>query len=148
MTVHVVKVREGFELPRRTRARQQAHLLETIAVAQAQVRAALAREPQRFLLAGDRTINATGAVLTSPVVWPDGVVGAYTGTASVYDGQTDGYVITWPGPGGTLFYRSPAPTRDATGRVTNRPPLVISTTDGGVTSGYGADAYGSDAYGG
>jgi len=149
VTVHVVKVGEDFALPRRTRDRQQARLNATLEAMQAKIRAALARDPERYLMVGDRTVNAGGAVVSSPVVWPDGVVGAYSATvADATSGRVNSYLVTWPGPTGTLFYRQPPVTRNAAGQVVGRPALVIGTSDTGVTSGYGADAYGSDPYGG
>ena len=85
-----------------------------------------ARDPDA-LFAGVITYNASGAPTAASVVWPDGVGGTYTGTASTtFPGSVDSYTITRAGSP-TVTYTQPAVTRDATtGNITNRPPIVKS----------------------
>ena len=81
----------------------------------------LARTPE-VLFSGPITLTA-GAPTSAAVTWPDGTVGAYTGTPSVaFPGSIDSYTITR----GTVTYTQPAVTRDSAGNITNQPAITVS----------------------
>lgn len=83
---------------------------------------ALARTPEA-IISGTITRDAGGSPLSAPVTWPDGVTGTFTGTPSpTYAGALDSYTITH----GTRTYTQPAVTRNASGAITNQPPITVS----------------------
>lgn len=85
----------------------------------------LARDPAQ-LFTGAVTNDAGGAPVSASVVWPDGVTGTYSGTASTeFPGAVDAYTVTRTGTP-VLTYTQPAVTRDASGRITNRPAITVS----------------------
>lgn len=85
----------------------------------------LARDPEQ-LFTGAVTNDADGAPISASVVWPDGVTGTYSGTASTtFPGAVDAYTITRTGTP-VLTYTQPAVTRDTSGYVTNRPAITVS----------------------
>ena len=77
-----------------------------------------------LLITGDLTRDTNGAVISAPVVWPDGDTGLFTATivSSLYPGAIDAYTITK----GSRVFTQPEVTRDESGAVTVRPPIVIS----------------------
>jgi len=83
--------------------------------------AQLARDPSQLFVG---TVTLTdGAPTSAAIVWPDGVVGVYTGTPSAtFPGSIDSYTLTH----GTTTYTQPAVTRDASGNITNQPAIVVS----------------------
>jgi len=82
-----------------------------------------ARTPEA-LWTGTRTVDANGAVTSSPVIWPDGTTGVYTGTPSTaFPGSIDAYTITH----GTTAYTQPTVTRDTNGNITNQPAITEVT---------------------
>lgn len=86
---------------------------------------ALARVPEA-LFSGSVTVNADGAPTSANVLWPDGVAGVYSGTASgAFPGAVDSYTIT-RATTPTKTYTQPAVTRNAAGAITNRPPILTS----------------------
>lgn len=86
---------------------------------------ALARDPEA-LFAGAVVRDINGAPTSAVVLWPDGVEGTYSGTASVnFPGSISAYTITRVGAP-TVTYTQPAVTRDANGYITNRPPITVS----------------------
>jgi len=86
----------------------------------------LARDPSQ-LFAGAVTRDANGTPTSAVILWPDGVTGNYSGTASVsFPGAVSAYTVTRAGSP-TVTFTQPAVTRDATtGLVTNRPPITVS----------------------
>jgi hypothetical protein len=83
--------------------------------------AQLARDPSQ-LFVGAVTLT-DGAPTSAAIVWPDGVIGAYTGTPSAtFPGSIDAYTLTH----GATTYTQPAVTRDASGNITNQPAIVLS----------------------
>ena len=75
------------------------------------------------LWTGTRTLDANGAVISSAVLWGDGITGTYTGTPSAtFPGTIDSYTITR----GTVTYTQPAVTRDSAGNITNQPAITVS----------------------
>jgi len=81
----------------------------------------LARDPSR--LWGGVVTYTSGAPTSAAVLWPDGTVGVYTGTASTaFPGSIDAYTITK----GAVTYTQPAVTRDASGNITLQPAIVVS----------------------
>jgi len=86
-----------------------------------------ARDPEA-MFTGAITRDADGAPAAASVVWPDGIGGDYTGTASTLaPGSVDAYVVTYAGTEGTVTYTQPTVTRDGvTGQVVNRPPIEVS----------------------
>lgn len=86
----------------------------------------LARDPSQ-LFAGAVTYDANGAPTSAVILWPDGVTGNYSGTASAsFPGSVSAYTVTRVGSP-TVTFTQPAVTRDATtGNVTNRPPITVS----------------------
>lgn len=86
---------------------------------------ALARDPSQ-LFSGSVTPDANGAPTSASVKWPDGVTGVYSGTASAtFPGSVDAYTVTRTGTP-TLTYTQPAVTRNASGHITNRPPITVT----------------------
>ena len=85
-----------------------------------------ARNPEA-MFTGTITYNASGAPTAAAVVWPDGVGGAYAGTASTaFPGSVDAYTIT-RNETPVKTFTQPGITRDSTtGNVTNRPPITVS----------------------
>ena len=82
----------------------------------------LARDPSQ-LFVGAVTLT-DGAPTAAAIVWPDGVVGAYTGTPSAtFPGSIDAYTLTH----GATTYTQPAVTRDANGDITNQPAITEET---------------------
>lgn len=85
----------------------------------------LARDPGQ-LFSGSVIVDANGAATSASVVWPDGVVGVYSGTASTtFPGAVDAYTITRVDTP-TKTFTQPAVTRNASGYVTNRPAITIT----------------------
>ena len=85
----------------------------------------LARDPAQ-LFTGAVTNDANGAPVSASVIWPDGVTGTYSGTASAtFPGAVDAYTVTRTGTP-VLTYTQPAVTRDENGYVTNRPAMTVS----------------------
>lgn len=85
----------------------------------------LARDPSQ-LFSGAVTNNVGGAPVSASVVWPDGVTGSYSGTASTtFPGAVDAYTVTRTGTP-VLTYTQPAVTRDVNGYITNRPAITVS----------------------
>lgn len=85
----------------------------------------LARDPSQ-LFAGSVTNDDDGAPISASVLWPDGVEGTYSGTAStVFPGAIDAYQVTRTGSP-VLTYTQPAVTRDGSGNITNRPEITIT----------------------
>lgn len=84
---------------------------------------ALAAMPE-LIMFGTLTRNADGAITSAPLVWPDGATGTYTADtlSSTFPGAVDGYHVTYPG----VTYTQPTVTRDASGLVTVRPPIVAT----------------------
>lgn len=86
---------------------------------------ALARDPEA-LFGGAVTRDTDGAPISAVVLWPDGVDGTYSGTASTtFPGSVDSYTITRVGSP-TVTYTQPAVTRNPSGYVTNRPQITVS----------------------
>ncbi len=86
---------------------------------------ALARVPDA-LFAGAVSVDADQVPTSANVVWPDGVAGVYSGTASEeFPGALDSYSITRAGSP-TRTYTQPAVTRNASGAITNRPEIIVS----------------------
>lgn len=86
---------------------------------------ALARDPSQ-LFSGSVTRDGNGAPTSATVAWPDGVAGVYSGTASAtFPGSVDAYTVTRTGTP-TLTYTQPAVTRNASGYITNRPPITVT----------------------
>jgi hypothetical protein len=78
------------------------------------------------LLTGSVTVNADGAPTSASVVWPDGTMGVYAGTASTsFPGAVDSYTITYAGTP-TKTYTQPLVTRDSNGFITNRPAITVT----------------------
>lgn len=92
----------------------------------AQALLALARDPSQ-LFAGAVTYNGDGAPTSAVVLWPDGVEGTYSGTASgTFPGSINAYTITRVGTP-TVTFTQPNVTRDGTtGLIINRPPITVS----------------------
>ena len=86
----------------------------------------LARDPSQ-LFAGAVTHNADGAPTSAVVLWPDGVTGTYSGTASgTFPGSINAYTVTRVGTP-TVTFTQPAVTRDGlTGLIINRPAITVS----------------------
>jgi hypothetical protein len=85
----------------------------------------LARDPSQ-LFSGSVTSDGNGAPTSASVVWPDGVTGVYSGTASgTFPGAVDSYTLTRSGAP-TITYTQPAVTRDASGYITNRPAITVA----------------------
>ena len=83
--------------------------------------AQLARDPSQLFVGA--VTYTDGAPTSAAIVWPDGVVGVYTGTPSVtFPGSIDSYTLTH----GTTTYTQPAVTRDASGNITNQPAIIES----------------------
>jgi len=81
----------------------------------------LARDPSQLFVGA--VTYTDGAPTSAAIVWPDGVVGVYTGTPSVtFPGSIDSYTLTH----GTTTYTQPAVTRDASGNITNQPAITVS----------------------
>ncbi|HET8661035.1 MAG TPA: hypothetical protein VFM55_18820 [Micromonosporaceae bacterium] len=79
------------------------------------------------LITGAVTRDASDAVTSAPVVWPDGTSGTYTATSvsSANPGAVDAYTVTWVGSTTKTATQS-AVTRNASGAVTNRPAMTVS----------------------
>lgn len=87
---------------------------------------ALARTPDA-LFSGAVTVDANGAPTSAVVVWPDGEVGNYAGTPSAaFLGSIDSYTVTRMLATGTVTYTQPAVTRNANGKITNRPAITVT----------------------
>ena len=85
----------------------------------------LARDPGQ-LFSGTVTRDTGGAPVSATVEWPDGAPGVYSGEASPdFPGAVDSYTVTRTGTP-VLTFTQPAVTRDAAGRITNRPPITVS----------------------
>lgn len=86
---------------------------------------ALAADPS-LLFSGAVTRNGNGVPTSASVLWPGGVAGVYSGTAStVFVTAVDSYTVTRAGTP-TKTYTQPAVTRDAGGQISNRPPITVS----------------------
>lgn len=85
----------------------------------------LARDPSQ-LFSGSVTPDGSGAPVSAVVEWPDGVTGTYSGTASAtFPGSVDAYTVTRAGAP-TVTFTQPAVTRNASGYITNRPPITVT----------------------
>ena len=85
----------------------------------------LAADPSQ-LFNGTITRSTAGAAISASVLWPDGVTGVYSGTASTtFASVIDAYTITRTGTTVKTFTQ-PAVTRDANGYITNRPAITIT----------------------
>ena len=85
----------------------------------------LARTPEA-MFTGTVTRDADGAPTSAAVVWPDGTQGTYSGTPSVnWPGAVSAYTVTYAASP-TKTFTQPAVTRDASGRITNRPAITVS----------------------
>ena len=83
---------------------------------------AWAADPSK-LWTGVVTRDAGGAATAAAILWPDGITGTYTGTASAtFAGAVDSYTLTH----GTTTYIQPAVTRDAAGNITNQPAITVT----------------------
>ena len=72
------------------------------------------------------TRDANGCPTSATVTWPDGTAGVYSGTASTtFPATVDAYTITYSSSP-TLTVTQAAVTRDANGKITNRPALTIA----------------------
>lgn len=91
--------------------------------------AVLAADPGA-LVVGAVTRSPDGAATSASVAWPDGATGAYAATllSTAFPGAVDSYTVTHVLGGVTRTYAQPAVTRDASGAVTNRPAMTVSTT--------------------
>jgi hypothetical protein len=87
------------------------------------------------LMTGAMAYDANGAITTAAVQWPDGGTGVYTATtqSTLFPGSTDAYTMTYVGAGTagpwsgvTKTVTQPAVTRDAAGRITNRPLRTVA----------------------
>ncbi|MDN4646457.1 hypothetical protein [Arthrobacter sp. PsM3] len=86
---------------------------------------ALAADPS-LLFSGAVTRNGNGVPVSASVIWPDGVAGIYSGTASTaFPTAVDAYTVT-RAVTPTKTYTQPAVTRDASGQISNRPPITVS----------------------
>lgn len=84
-----------------------------------------ARNPETIIV-GALTYDANKALVSAPVVWPDGVAGLLTGTPDlVHTDQLKSWAITYVGPPAHLFTQ-PTITFDADGDVTNLPAIVVT----------------------
>ena len=87
---------------------------------------ALAADPS-LLFSGAVTRDTNGVPTSASVVWPDGVAGVYSGTASTaFPTAVDSYTVT-RAVTPTKTYTQPAVTRDGTGQITTRPPITVSS---------------------
>ena len=78
------------------------------------------------LFSGSVTVNGDGAPTSASVVWPDGTMGVYSGTASTsFPGAVDAYTITYAGTP-TKTYTQPTVTRNGSGFITNRPAITVT----------------------
>lgn len=85
----------------------------------------LAREPSQ-LFAGDVSPDDYGAPLSAVLAWPDGVAGVFSGTPSAdFPGALDGWTVTRVGAP-TVTFTQPTVTRNASGHITNRPPITMT----------------------
>lgn len=84
-----------------------------------------ARDPDA-LFSGSVVRDADGAPTSAQVVWPDGVAGTYSGTASVaWPGAIDSYTVTRVGTP-TLTFTQPMVTRNSDGAITTRPAITVT----------------------
>lgn len=97
------------------------------AAVNASVRFVQAAMSPDLLIVGMIVRDASGAVTSAPVVWPDGKVGTYTATtvSTAFPGAVDAYTITYGSPV-TATYTQPACTRDPSGAVTIRPAMTVT----------------------
>lgn len=80
-----------------------------------------------MLFSGAITRNADGAPISASVVWPDGTVGVYSGTANgTWPAAIDSYTVTYAATP-TITVTQPAVTRDTNGYVTNSPAITITS---------------------
>lgn len=85
----------------------------------------LARDPGQ-LFSGSVIVDGNGAPTSASVLWPDGVMGVYSGTASgTFPGAVDAYTVTRVDTP-TKTFTQPAVTRNASGYITNRPAITIT----------------------
>ena len=86
------------------------------------------------LMYGPIVYDADGAVMSAAIKWPDGGTGVYTALAvsSAFPGTTDSYSMTYVGAGTaqawsgvTRTVTQPTVTRDAIGRVVDRPARTV-----------------------
>lgn len=85
----------------------------------------LARNPDA-LFSGSVVRDSYGAATSAQVVWPDGVAGTYSGTASVtWPGAINSYTITRVGTP-TLTFTQPMVTRNSDGAITTRPAITVT----------------------
>ena len=86
---------------------------------------ALAADPS-LLFSGAVTRDSNGVPTSASVVWPDGVAGVYSGTASTaFPTAVGSYTVT-RAVTPTKTYTQPAVTRDGSGQITNRPLITVS----------------------
>lgn len=88
-----------------------------------------ARNPDA-LITGDITRDAdTGALLSAPVVWPDGTTGVLTGTPTqVRDasGELDSWTVTYVNQAGTRTVTQPPLQRGDRGEVITVPAITVT----------------------
>lgn len=88
---------------------------------------ALARNPE-LMMFGSITRDANGTPTAASLIWPDGTIGVYAATAvsSLYPGSVDAYYVTYGYPTEINRYTQPAVTRDASGKVSILPAIVVT----------------------
>lgn len=76
---------------------------------------------------GAITRNSGGAATGFAVEWPDGTAGVYTATtvSTAFPEAVDAFTITYAGSP-TRTFTQPTVTRDASGRITNRPKRTVA----------------------
>lgn len=78
------------------------------------------------LFTGARTLNSDDVVTSSPVTWPDGILGVFTATSvNATFKCVDAYTITYVGST-TKVVTQAAVTRNANGEITTRPALTVA----------------------
>lgn len=123
MADRLLTVGDDYELPGPTRRAEQRYIDAAALLVLEQTRLALARYPEA-LMVGPRTLNGSGAVLTSAVVWPDGVSGNYAGTASqAFPGMIDSWTVTYQGTT-AITYVQARMVRNDKGFIVSRPQIT------------------------
>ncbi len=86
-----------------------------------------AQDPDPMVSGTITTTNASGAILSAPVVWFDGATGTLTQVADTTRPiLINSYVITHVLAGVTKTYTQPTVTRNASGFLTVIPAIVIT----------------------
>jgi hypothetical protein len=72
--------------------------------------------------------NASGALVSGSVVWPDGLTGVFTTDvfSATFPGAIDAYHVTYVLNSRTYVITQAQITRDANGDITARPLLVVA----------------------